>query len=79
VSDAFFSLPLRVPVSLGSFDRTSADLRCVVGCVSWPDYTLDNPQNIVFDVNTTQLAYVEGDYYRAEAIQYISDHIFSQI
>ncbi|KAM3075159.1 hypothetical protein ACMFMG_007388 [Clarireedia jacksonii] len=49
-----------------------------VGCVSWPDYTLDNPRNIVFDVNTTELAYVEADYYRAEGIQFISDHILKQ-
>ena len=43
--------------------------------VSWPQYTLDNPQNIVFDVNVTDLAYVEPDIYRAEGIAYISDRL----
>ncbi|PQE04776.1 hypothetical protein CJF30_00004557 [Rutstroemia sp. NJR-2017a BBW] len=50
-----------------------------VGCVSWPEYTLDNQENIVFDVNRTELAYADPDYYRAEAIQYISDQVFAKI
>ena len=47
--------------------------RWVVSCVYWPEYTLENPRNIVFDVNVTNLAYIEPDTYRAEGIQYISD------
>ncbi|KAM0165000.1 hypothetical protein ACHAPG_000249 [Botrytis cinerea] len=43
--------------------------------VSWPKYTLDDPKNFVFDVNATNLAYVEQDYYRAAEIQYISDRL----
>jgi carboxylesterase type B len=38
----------------------------------WPQYKLDNPQNIVFDVNATGLAYAEPDIYRAEAINYMA-------
>ncbi|KAH8667110.1 carboxylesterase family protein [Xylariales sp. PMI_506] len=43
--------------------------------VYWPQYTLDNPQNIVFDVNATDLAFLEPDTYRAEAIAYMSDRL----
>jgi triacylglycerol lipase len=45
--------------------------------VHWPVYTLNNPQNIVFDANVTDLLYAEPDYYRAEGIQYISDRFIS--
>ncbi|EXJ73619.1 triacylglycerol lipase [Cladophialophora psammophila CBS 110553] len=45
--------------------------------VQWPVYTLDKPQNIVFDANATDLLYVEPDYYRAEGVQYISDRFIS--
>ncbi|EHK98823.1 putative Lipase 2 [Glarea lozoyensis 74030] len=44
-----------------------------VSCVNWPEYTLENPRNMVFDVNVTKLAYVEPDTYRAEGIQYLAD------
>jgi carboxylesterase type B len=40
----------------------------------WPVYSLDNPQNIVFDANKTQLAYAEPDTWRKEGIQWILDH-----
>ncbi|ESZ98506.1 putative extracellular lipase [Sclerotinia borealis F-4128] len=46
-----------------------------VSNVSWPSYTLDDPTNIVFDVNVTNLAYVEPDYFRAAGIKYISDRL----
>ncbi|RLN91094.1 hypothetical protein BBJ28_00023526, partial [Nothophytophthora sp. Chile5] len=42
-----------------------------VTSVEWPEYTLADPQNIVFDVNVTDLAYVEPDTYRAEGIAYL--------
>ncbi|KAJ9137868.1 Carboxylic ester hydrolase [Pleurostoma richardsiae] len=44
-------------------------------CVYWPQYTLDNPQNIVFDTNVTSLAYLEPDIYRAEGIAYIGERL----
>jgi triacylglycerol lipase len=47
----------------------------IVGNVPWPKYTLDDPKNIVFDVNVTDLAYVEPDYYRAAGIKYIADRL----
>ncbi|EFX01808.1 carboxylesterase family protein [Grosmannia clavigera kw1407] len=39
--------------------------------VHWPQYSLDSPQNMVFDVNATDVAYIEPDTYRAEGIAYI--------
>lgn len=45
-----------------------------VSCVHWPVYTLDDPKNIVFDVNVTNLAYAEADTFRAEGIQFIADN-----
>jgi hypothetical protein len=44
-----------------------------VSCMNWPKYTLDNPRNMVFDVNVTNLSYVEPDTYRAAGIDYISE------
>lgn len=41
--------------------------------VTWPKYTLEDPRNIVFDVNVTDLAYTEPDTYRAEGINFIMD------
>ncbi|RLN53786.1 hypothetical protein BBJ29_004500 [Phytophthora kernoviae] len=38
----------------------------------WPEYTLDDLQNIVFDVNVTDLAFIEPDIYRAEAIAFLN-------
>ncbi|KAF4315054.1 hypothetical protein BBO99_00005859 [Phytophthora kernoviae] len=43
-----------------------------VTAVEWPEYTLDDPQNIVFDVNVTDLAFIEPDIYRAEAIAFLN-------
>jgi carboxylesterase type B len=43
-----------------------------VANVTWPEYTVDDPQIIVFDVNVTDLAYIEPDIYRAEAISFIN-------
>ncbi|KAH7412997.1 triacylglycerol lipase [Cadophora sp. MPI-SDFR-AT-0126] len=45
------------------------------GCVNWPKYTLDDPKNIVFDANVTNVAYEEPDTYRAEGIAYIMDRL----
>ncbi|KAE9022077.1 hypothetical protein PF011_g4635 [Phytophthora fragariae] len=39
--------------------------------VEWPQYSLDDPQNIVCDANVTDLAYIESDLFRAEAIAYM--------
>ncbi|KAH8886582.1 alpha/beta-hydrolase [Thozetella sp. PMI_491] len=42
--------------------------------VSWPPYSLEKPQNLVFDVNVTNLAYLEDDIFRAEAINFLIEH-----
>ncbi|ETL50253.1 hypothetical protein L914_00457 [Phytophthora nicotianae] len=39
--------------------------------LKWPEYTLDDPQNIVFDANVTELAYIDPDVFRAEAIAHM--------
>ncbi|KAI3528801.1 carboxylesterase [Colletotrichum filicis] len=43
---------------------------------TWPLYTVDEPNNIVFDVNRTGLAYVEEDNYRATEIEYLLENVF---
>ncbi|KUF98691.1 hypothetical protein AM588_10010284 [Phytophthora nicotianae] len=40
--------------------------------LKWPEYTLGNAQNIVFDANVTELAYPAPDTYRAEGIAYLT-------
>jgi len=47
----------------------------IASSIKWPAYTLDNPQNIVFDANITNLSYLERDIYRAEAIAYLSSSV----
>ncbi|KAG3108615.1 hypothetical protein PI124_g12095 [Phytophthora idaei] len=39
--------------------------------LEWPEYTSDDAQNVVFDANVTELAYVAPDIYRAEGIAYL--------
>jgi hypothetical protein len=51
-------------------------LHCVVTALTWPEYTPDHPQNIVFDANVTEFAYVEPDTYRAEAIAHMINNPF---
>uniref|UniRef100_H3GA89 Carboxylic ester hydrolase n=1 Tax=Phytophthora ramorum TaxID=164328 RepID=H3GA89_PHYRM len=46
-----------------------------VTALTWPEYTLDDPQNIVFDANVTELAYVESDTFRAEAIAHMINSV----
>lgn len=41
---------------------------------AWPEYSLDEPENIVFDANVTGLAFAEPDTWRAEGIRWILDH-----
>ena len=41
---------------------------------AWPVYSLDNPQNIVWDANETSLGYTEPDTWRKEGIQWILEH-----
>eukprot|EP00644_Phytophthora_capsici_P009783 jgi/Phyca11/577335/estExt2_Genewise1.C_PHYCAscaffold_1080005 len=42
-----------------------------VTTLKWPEYTLDAPQNLVFDANVTETAYIEPDTFRAEAIAHM--------
>ncbi|KAE9273886.1 hypothetical protein PF008_g29734 [Phytophthora fragariae] len=43
-----------------------------VTALEWPVYTSDNAQNIVFDANVTEFAYIAPDTYRAEGIAYLT-------
>lgn len=43
---------------------------------TWPKYTLDQPDNIVFDVNRTGLTYVEKDDYRKNEIAYLQTEVY---
>ncbi|KKA28950.1 hypothetical protein TD95_005342 [Thielaviopsis punctulata] len=49
----------------------------VAGTPIWPKYTLDKPQNIVFNANVSHLSYVEDDTYRAEGMKYIVEDIYA--
>ncbi|KAH6654726.1 Alpha/Beta hydrolase protein [Truncatella angustata] len=42
----------------------------------WPQYTVDQPDNFIFDVNQTGLAYVAKDDYRSTEITYLLENIF---
>jgi triacylglycerol lipase len=46
-----------------------ADNACVVEAAPWRAYSLDQPQNFVFEKNIT--SHPEPDYYRAAGINYI--------
>lgn len=46
---------------------------CTVAAETWPAYTLDEPQNFVFEQNIT--SHPEADWYRAEGIYYIGELI----
>ncbi|ETN23908.1 hypothetical protein PPTG_00398 [Phytophthora nicotianae INRA-310] len=47
-----------------------------VTALKWPEYTTEDPKNIVFDVNVTEQAYLEPDTYRGEAIAYLHSKYF---
>jgi triacylglycerol lipase len=42
----------------------------------WPVYTLDDPQNFVFEQNIT--SHAESDLFRAEGMKYINDMIVAR-
>ncbi|KAF4125989.1 Carboxylesterase type B [Geosmithia morbida] len=44
--------------------------------VSWPLYTPSAPQNLVFDVNSTNLYYIHADDYREKQIDYLLESVF---
>ena len=51
----------------------------VASNVTWPAYTLDDASNLVFDTNVTDLAYVSPDLFRAEAIEYLSTAVLTDL
>ncbi|KAI1862704.1 uncharacterized protein JN550_010041 [Neoarthrinium moseri] len=44
--------------------------------VAWPLYSLDKPDNLVFDVNVTGLSYIATDDYRKANIAYLQKSVF---
>lgn len=49
-----------------------------VPSLNWPEYSVDHPHNLVFDVNTTGLGYPEPDTYRLKEISYIVNNLYSE-
>lgn len=47
------------------------------GGAAWPLYKLSAPNNLVFDVNRTDLRYVAKDNYRATEITYLLENVFA--
>lgn len=47
----------------------------VVNPLKWPKYTVDGAQNIVFNTNVPDLAYLQPDTFRAEALEYLSNTV----
>ncbi|KAG5803062.1 hypothetical protein H9Q74_013422 [Fusarium xylarioides] len=45
--------------------------------VSWPQYSLSDPYNIVFDVNKTDLAYTALDNVHKKEIAFLLDDVFA--
>ncbi|KAI5919033.1 Alpha/Beta hydrolase protein [Camillea tinctor] len=45
--------------------------------IAWPRYTPDDPHNFVFDVNVTNLAYLDTDDYRQSGIDYLLENFYS--
>ncbi|KAJ0328210.1 hypothetical protein COL922a_013324 [Colletotrichum nupharicola] len=43
----------------------------------WPQYTPDQPLNLVFNENSSKLGYIERDDYRATEIAYIQEHVYA--
>jgi hypothetical protein len=58
----------RVSLTLHPHVTLLANDRSVNGTVSWPKYSLNNPETIFFDVNATELCRVQKDDFRSEAI-----------
>ena len=40
----------------------------------WPMYSVDEPQDMVWDANVTELAYPESDTFRKTGIEFILSH-----
>ena len=55
---------------------TSTSCVIIVESSHWPVYTLDDPQNFVFEQNVT--SHAEPDVFRAEGMKYINDMIVAR-
>jgi triacylglycerol lipase len=68
------SCPIFPLTNTHKFDQHS----CLITVESehWPVYTLDDPQNFVFEQNIT--SHAESDLFRAEGMKYISDMIVAR-
>lgn len=54
----------------------NANVSHAVDAENWPVYTLDDPQNFVFEQNIS--SHAEPDLYRAEGIKYINNLIVAR-
>ncbi|KAG5744473.1 hypothetical protein H9Q69_013582 [Fusarium xylarioides] len=68
-----------VQVCNGTFmhDLTPNNAKTAPKHVSWPQYSLSDPYNIVFDVNKTDLAYTALDNVHKKEIAFLLDDVFA--
>ncbi|KAF5624448.1 triacylglycerol lipase V precursor [Fusarium sp. NRRL 52700] len=58
-------------------DLTPNTVKTAPSHVTWPQYTLAEPLNIVFDVNKTDLSYTAVDNVRKEEVAFLLDSVFA--
>ncbi|KAI1336864.1 Alpha/Beta hydrolase protein [Xylariaceae sp. FL0016] len=58
-------------------DSTNPNLKRGCSVRKWPQYTVENPSNYVYDVNRTGLTYIAKDDYRKAEISYLLENVFS--
>lgn len=74
-SDPNYNGGMYSPVSHA--ESSSSD--CVVAtCKRWPVYSVDEPKNMAFNVNTSSVAYAERDTYRTEQIEYLISKLWDE-
>ncbi|KAG5743865.1 hypothetical protein H9Q69_013604 [Fusarium xylarioides] len=58
-------------------DLTPNTVKTTPSHVTWPQYTVAEPLNIVFDVNKTDLSYTAVDNVRKEGVSFLLDSVFA--
>jgi hypothetical protein len=67
-----------IPVAIrNNAPRKSPNCLASANSTEWPLYTPSAPDSIVFDVNSTGLAYTEVDNYREAAITYLQENVYN--
>lgn len=58
-------------------DLTPNSVKTAPSHVTWPQYSLLDPQNIVFNANKTDLSYTAADTVRKEEVAFLLDSVFA--